>query len=69
MLYTILLELLLPFRLFKETANIRWTTISAQILHDNKTKWRLAPKRKTRTAAQHSLKQTTDSTAPQSQID
>ena len=43
----VLLELLLPFRPFKQTANIRWTTISAQILHDNKTKWRVARKRKT----------------------
>ena len=32
MFCTILLELLLPFRPFKETANIRWTTISAQIV-------------------------------------
>ena len=30
---TILLELFLPFRPFKKTANIRWTTISAQILY------------------------------------
>ena len=66
---TILLELLLPFRPFKETANIRWTTISAQILHGNKKKWRVAPKRKTGAAAKHSLKQTADCTAPQSQID
>ena len=68
MFCTILLELLLPFRPFKETANIRWTTISAQILHDNKTKWRVARKRKTGGAAKHSLKQTADSTVPQSQI-
>ena len=30
MFSTIFLELFLPFRSFKETANIRWTTISAQ---------------------------------------
>ena len=57
------------FRPFKEAANIRWTMISAQILHKNKTKWRVAPKRKTDTAAKHSLKQTADCTAPRSQID
>ena len=57
-----------PFRPLKETANIRWTTISAQILHDNNTKWRVARKRKTGGAAKHSLKQTADSTVPQSQI-
>ena len=45
MFRTILLELLLPFT-------------SAQILHENKTKWRIAPKRKTGAAAKHSLKQT-----------
>ena len=28
-----ILELFLPFRLFKKTANIRWTTTSAQILN------------------------------------
>ena len=46
---TILLELLLPFRPFKTTANIRWTATSAQIFnsYENKTKWRVAPKRKT----------------------
>ena len=57
------------FRPFKEAANIRWTTISAQILHKNKTKWRVAPKRKTDMAAKHSLKQTADCTVPRSQID
>ena len=30
MFSTIFLELFLPFRSFKKTANIRWTTISAQ---------------------------------------
>ena len=50
---TIVLELFLPFRLFKKTANIRCTTTSAQILnsHENKTKWR----RKTGAAAKHLL--------------
>ena len=43
--------------------------ISAQILHENKTKWRDTPKRKTGAAAKHSLKQTADCTAPQSQFD
>ena len=38
--------------------------ISAQILHENKTKWRVAPKRKTGAAA----KQTADCTALQSQM-
>ena len=57
------------FRPFKEAANIRWTTISAHILHKNKTKWRVAPKRKTDMAAKHWLKQTADCTAPRSQID
>ena len=54
---TIVLELFLPFRLFKKTANIRCTTTSAQILnaHENKTKWRLALKRKTGAAAKHLL--------------
>ena len=67
---TILLELLLPFRPFKETANIWWTMISAQILHENKTKWWVAPKRKIGAVAKHSLnKPTADCTAPQSQID
>ena len=56
MFRTTRLELLLPFRPFKETANIRWTTISAQIFHENKTKWRVAPKRKTGAAAKHSLR-------------
>ena len=49
--------------------NIRSTTISAQILHESKTKWRVAPKRKTGAAAKHLLKQTADCTALQSQID
>ena len=50
---TIVLELFLPFRLFKKTATIRRTTTSAQILnsHENKTKWRVALKRKTGAAA------------------
>ena len=54
---TIVLELFLPFRLFKKTANIRCTTTSAQILnsHENKTKWRVALKRKTGAAAKHLL--------------
>ena len=69
MFCTIPLELFLLFRPFKETANTRWTTISAQILHENRTKWRVAPKRNTGAAAKHSLKQTADFTAPQSQID
>ena len=58
MLRTILLELFLPFSPFKKTANIRWTTISAQTLNslENKTKWRVAPKRKTGPAAKHLLK-------------
>ena len=55
MFRTILLELLLPFT-------------SAQILHENKTKWRVAPKRKTGAAAKHLLKQTADCTALQSQM-
>ena len=57
------------FRPFKEAANIRWTTISAQILHKNKTKWRVAPKKKTDMAPKHLLKQTADCTALRSQID
>ena len=69
MLCTILLELLLLFRQFKKTANILWTMISAQTLHENKTKWWVAPKRKTGAAAKHPLKQTADCTALQSQID
>ena len=54
---TIVLELFLPFRLFKKTATIRCTTTSAQILnsHENKTKWRVALKRKTGAAAKHLL--------------
>ena len=54
---TIVLELFLPFRLFKKTANIRCTTTSAQILnsHENKTKWRIALKRKTGAAAKDLL--------------
>lgn len=57
---TIVLELFLPFRpfrLFKKTANIRCTTTSAQILnsHENKTKWRVALRRKTGAAAKHLL--------------
>ena len=54
---TIVLELFLPFRLFKKTANIRCTTTSAQILnsHENKTKWRVALKRKTGAAVKHLL--------------
>ena len=64
-----LLELFLLFRPFKKTANIRSTTVSAQILHENKAKWRVAPKRKTGAAAKHLLKQTADCTALQSQID
>ena len=53
----IVLELFLSFRLFKKTANIRCTTTSAQILnsHENKTKWRVALKRKTGAAAKHLL--------------
>ena len=38
--------------------------ISAQILHESRTKWRVAPKRKTSAAA----KQTADCTALQSQM-
>ena len=64
MFRTIHLELFLPFRPFKKTASIRLTTISAQILHESKTKWRFAPKRKTGAAA----KQTADCTALQSQM-
>ena len=54
---TIVLELFLPFRLFKKTANLRCTTTSAQILnsHENKTKWRVALKRKTGAVAKHLL--------------
>ena len=54
---TIVLELFLPFRLFKKTTNIRCTTTSAQILnsHEDKTKWRVALKRKTGAAAKHLL--------------
>ena len=48
---------------------MRWTTISAQLLRENKTKWRVAPKRKTGAVAKHSLNQTADCTALQSQID
>ena len=53
----IVFELFLPFRLFKKRANIRCTTTSAQILnsHENKTKWRVALKRKTGAAAKHLL--------------
>ena len=58
MFRTILLELFLPFRPFKETVDIWWTTISAQILtlHENKTKWRVASKRQRGAAAKHLLK-------------
>ena len=63
MFRTIRLELFLPFRPFKKTASIRKTTISAQILHESKTKWRVA-KRKTGAAA----KQTADCAALQSQM-
>ena len=45
------------------------TMISAQILHESKTKWGVAPKRKTGAAAKHLLKKTADCTALQSQID
>ena len=47
----ILLELFLPFRPFKKTANIQWTTTSAQILHENNRKWLVPPKAKTGAAA------------------
>ena len=52
MFRTILLQLFLTFRPVKKSSNNRWTMISAQILnsHENKTKWRVAPKRKTGTA-------------------
>ena len=56
MFRTILLELFLPFRPFKKTANIRWTTISKQILRDPNKKWRVAPKRKKGAAANRLLK-------------
>ena len=69
MFRTILLELFLKYRPYKKTANIRQTTISAQILHQSQTTWRDAPKRKTGAAAKHLLKRTADSTALQSQID
>ena len=46
MFRAILLELFLPFKLFKKTANIRWTTTSAQILHESNRKWRLPSKAK-----------------------
>ena len=56
MFRTILLELFLPFRPFKETVHIWWTTISVQILtaHDNKT-WRAASTRQRGAAAEHLL--------------
>ena len=38
MFRTILVELFLPFRPFKRTANIRWTTISKQILNETQTR-------------------------------
>ena len=69
MFCTILLQLFLPFGLFKKTANIRWTTISVQTLHESQTKWQVAPKRKTGLSAKHLLKQTADCTVLQSQID
>ena len=69
MFRTILLELFLPFRPFKKTANIRWTTISAQSLHESQTKWQVGPKRKTGAADKHLLKQTADCTSLKSQID
>ena len=69
MFCTILLRLFLPFGLFKKTANIRWTTISVQTLHESQTKWWVAPKRKTGVSAKHLLKQTADCTVLQSQID
>ena len=68
MFRTIPLEQFLPFRPFKKTASIRQTTISAQILHKSKTKWRVAPKRKTGAVTKHLLKQTADCTALQSQM-
>ena len=69
MFRTILLELFLLLGLFEKTANIRWTTISAQTLHESQTKWRVAPKRKTGVSAKDLLKQTADCTVLQSQID
>ena len=57
MFCTILLELFLPFKLFKETANIRGGGGA------------VAPERKIGAAAKLSLKHTADCTAPQSQID
>ena len=51
MFRAILLKLFLPFRPFKKTANIRWTTTSAQILYENNRKWRLPLKAKTGAAA------------------
>ena len=67
---TIVLELFLPFRLFKKTANIRCTTTSAQILnsHGNKTKWRVALKRKTVAAAKHLLIEPRNHRTKKSQI-
>ena len=43
MFRAILLELFLPFRPFKKTANIRWNTTSAQILHENNRKAKTGP--------------------------
>ena len=57
MFRTILLELFLSFRPFKKTANIRSTTISAQNLHESKTKWQVLPKRKTGAAAKFMIRQ------------
>ena len=69
MFRTIPFELFFLFGLFKKTANIWWTAISAQFLPEYKTKWRVASRRKTGAAAKHLLKQTADCTVLQSQID
>ena len=64
MFCTILLELFLPFRLLKETANIRGGGGGG-----GGGAGPVAPERKIGAAAKLSLKHTADCTAPQSQID
>ena len=66
MFCTILLELFLPFRPFKETTNNRWTIISAQILHMRNLPFCFVLKRKLGAAAKQSINQTADCTAQQS---
>ena len=72
MFRTMLLELFLPLRTLKRqqiSDGLRFLASSSYLHTENKTKWRVIPKRKTCAAATHLLKQTADCTALQSQID